>query len=367
MTISLRFVGIFIGIAAAMLTLETRRRAVLPSPHPVMIPECEGGTIRSLVIHYVRGDTIALPVYRDFLPQLAADVTVHVVCPDVAAFVEMSAIVGPTKCRLAPMTTGHEMTVWSRDRWAALADSNDASKVTLLAPREEDGSEIWPARAGDARVAFDLTQALPSRVTARHTGLFFDAGDLLADEYNVFVTPSFVRKNLQRTVQTRDELQQMLKDLLGRPIVMLDGRSPDHHAGMYMMAKGNHTMLVGDPSLAKALVSPESLSADFSPATQARFDVVAEQLESLGYNVVRIPTVIWPDQKTYFTYVNVIMDSRDGRQIVYMPIYQGAEALNDAAAKVWQNLGYQVRRVDCTSSFHDFGNLHCLVNVLERG
>jgi hypothetical protein len=82
---------------------------------------------------------------------------------------------------------------------------------------------------------------------------------------------------------------------------------------------------------------------------------------------VRIPTVpAAAEPKAYLTYVNVIADHRDGRHIVYLPTYRGAESLNDAAAQVWRDLGYEVRRVDCTSTYRFFGNLHCLVNVLRR-
>jgi hypothetical protein len=48
-----------------------------------------------------------------------------------------------------------------------------------------------------------------------------------------------------------------------------------------------------------------------------------------------------------------------------MPIYDGTDALNDAAARVWHDLGYDVRRVDCTSCYRSFGTLHCLVTVLS--
>jgi hypothetical protein len=130
-------------------------------------------------------------------------------------------------------------------------------------------------------------------------------------------------------------------------------------------------MLVGDPSLARSLNSgglPELPGGpDFSEATQKSFDAVATQVAAAGYRAVRIPTIPSPDSRTYLTYVNVITDYRDGRKFVYMPVYRGADALNDAAAQVWRDLGFQVRPVDCTSSYRHFGNLHCLVNVLQRG
>jgi hypothetical protein len=49
-----------------------------------------------------------------------------------------------------------------------------------------------------------------------------------------------------------------------------------------------------------------------------------------------------------------------------MPTYRGADALNAAASRVWQDLGFEVRAVDCTDVYVHFGALHCLVNVLRR-
>jgi hypothetical protein len=141
---------------------------------------------------------------------------------------------------------------------------------------------------------------------------------------------------------------------------------------MFMAAARDRTMLVGDPSLAAPLLDQAARNAllpdaDFSAATQAQFDAVANQLASIGYRVVRIPTVAASDARTYLTYVNVITDRRpDGTRIVYMPVYRGADALNAAAADVWRSLGYQVCFIDCTSCYRHYGTLHCLVNVLSR-
>jgi hypothetical protein len=72
------------------------------------------------------------------------------------------------------------------------------------------------------------------------------------------------------------------------------------------------------------------------------------------------------DGKTYITFVNGIIDQRNGRRTIYMPVYQGQSRLNSAAERVWESLGYRVVPIDVTSTFRYFGTLHCLVNVIER-
>jgi hypothetical protein len=106
--------------------------------------------------------------------------------------------------------------------------------------------------------------------------------------------------------------------------------------------------------------------ADFSAQTQRLFDAVAAQSESSGYKVIRIPTVVSPDGRTFLTYVNSIIDQQGHRRIVYLPFYRGVEELNVAASKVWESLGYEVRPIDSTTTYRHFGALHCLVNVLRR-
>ncbi|HVS37026.1 MAG TPA: hypothetical protein VMS17_15810, partial [Gemmataceae bacterium] len=72
------------------------------------------------------------------------------------------------------------------------------------------------------------------------------------------------------------------------------------------------------------------------------------------------------DGRTYITYVNAIMDVRDGKRTVYMPSFTFAAGLNAAATTVWTELGYEVKPVECDSCAPKFGTLHCLVNVLQR-
>jgi hypothetical protein len=137
---------------------------------------------------------------------------------------------------------------------------------------------------------------------------------------------------------------------------------------------GDRTVVVGDPRLARELYTEAELAnlplpagVDFSAEAQARFDAVADQCAEAGYRVVRIPLAPGKDGRMFLTPVNAILDQRDGQRTVYMPRFDGAEKINTAAAKVWFDLGFEVRAVDCTDSYRYSGSLRCLVNVLKRG
>ena len=370
-----------LGLAAAVaLTAavgpETPDKVSALPVHGPALPDCEGA-IRELVIQYVpEAARIVETAYRDFLGQLPKDVTVFVVCTGRAAFDDLRARVGRVACRLMPVCTGHAMTCWSRDRWLAFAPKCPNGPTLLLSPQEETGAAVWPQRKGDHQVADDIAAALRGRVVSHRSTLGFDGGDFVADGEAVFVTPEVARRNVGISVASSDRLRRALSAVLQRKVVLLR-ESPPYHAGMFMMLAGGRTAVVGDPFLARRLLLRATAepgaaascpleSPDFSDETQRRFDAVAAQCAAEGYRVVRIPVVPATDGRTYLTYLNVILDQRAGTRTVYMPIYRGTETLNRAAAVVWQALGYEVRRVDCTETYIHFGSLRCLVNVLRR-
>ena len=371
--------GVALGLAASAVVLAMLPGGGSGRSRPEggkLLSECDGA-IREIVIHYVpeAADVVA-PTYRDFLRQLPGDVVVRVVCCNRAAFDDLAARVAPTKCTLSPVIVDHPITSWSRDRWLALRATADADKTVLLCPRAENGADIWPDRAGDRQVAADLAAALCPNVSVLSSELYFDGGDIAADGETAFVTPAMPLRNIQRTVQDAEALREQLAAVLGRRVVLLHD-APDHHTAMYMAPVGNRTVLVGDPASARRiLVEAGKLrdaaawfpgGPDFSDAAIARFNAVAEQCQAAGYRVVRIPVVPGCDSRTFLTYVNAIIDQRGASRIVYMPVFGVADELNRAAARVWTNLGYEVRTVRCDGCYRCFGTLHCLVNVLRRG
>ena len=375
--------GALLGLVATIAFIAAQSRSEMSSSrgeHGPLLSDCDGA-IRELVVHYVpEAATIVETAYRQFLRQLPEDINVYVVCPDQAAFKDFCERVLPVTCRLLPVRTGHAMTCWSRDRWLAMAPGSSGRKGLLLSPREEAGADVWAQRKGDQRIGNDLARALPAKVVSQRSDLAFDGGDFVVDAYAVFVTPRVLQRNLGSNVHSAEQLRHRLATIFQRKIILLS-EAPEHHAGMFMMLAGNRTAVVGDPSLAEEMFSqpreksvpfvntdsPRSFSnPDFSEATQKKFDAVAARCASAGYRVIRMPVVPDRDGRTYLTYLNVIIDQRGKNQTVYLPVYRNAETLNRAAGKIWQNLGYQVRPVDCTETYTHFGSLRCLVNVLSR-
>ena len=368
------FTGAVIGLAlgAAILSLANGGKRQPPLSGAIL-SECDGH-FRELVIQYEPSarEIVSAP-YSEFLGVLEADVTVYVICPSRAAYDELTAFVGPVRCKLRPVIVNHPMTTWSRDRWVALAPASPKGATTLLSQPEEVAAAIWPARAGDEKISGDIAKALPSSVVSRRASFYFDGGDFLADSDTVFVAPRVLLRNVQRTEFTQEAFIRDVSNALKRRVLLFD-EAPDHHAAMFMAAVGNKTVLVGDPGLGRGLL-PHPAQADFpelpggpdfTAQTQQRFDAVASKCAQAGYRVVRVPTLPAADGRSYLTYVNCLIDRQGGRRIVYLPFYRGASALNDAARRIWKDLGFEIRPVDCTTTYRQFGCLHCLVNVLTR-
>ncbi|MCG3183701.1 MAG: hypothetical protein ICCCNLDF_01809 [Planctomycetes bacterium] len=365
--------GVILGLIAALLAMpllkSTPRAETTVGP---VLSDCDG-EIRELVIQYTSdsAEIVANP-FRDFLTQLPKAVTVHVVCRDRAAFDDLKSRVGETACTLNPIFVDHPITSWSRDRWICLRPAGSAVAYTVLSPQGEMGADAWPERKGDEQIGDDLAAALAPHVTAVRSPLWFDGGDFVCDEETAFVTPNVRKRNMQNTVKSEEELLARLREITGRKVVLLKN-APDHHAGMYMMAVGNRTVLVGDPRLTRELLGDEAEKLPLPPGLdnsdecQARFDAVAEQCREAGYNVVRIPIAPGKDGRMFITYLNVILDQRDGKRVVFMPWIDHAQRLNEAAEQVWEKAGYEVKRVNCTDCYKFFGSLRCLVNVLKRG
>ena len=109
-----------------------------------------------------------------------------------------------------------------------------------------------------------------------------------------------------------------------------------------------------------------------------KLDSIARQLSHVGYNVVRVPALI-PNQNQsvdkqggrlpqypFLSYGNVLTESRRNQEIVYLPQY-GFRKLDNAAQRIWQRMGFQVKPVAGFSTSAMYGGaMRCCTKVLLR-
>ena len=127
---------------------------------------------------------------------------------------------------------------------------------------------------------------------------------------------------------------------------------------------GERAVVVGDVRLGQAL-APEVVHDEDVARHTARFDHVAALLTARGFRVTRIPVVVLPGAGSYITYTNALFDRDAAGPIVYLPTYD-VPALDTAATRTYEALGYRVVQIDVTSIYRLNGSLGCLVNVMAR-
>ncbi len=387
---NLVLLGGAIGAVVAVLILavfgghrENTRDALVPA---ALIPEATGA-LDEVVLHYVPSMDAAIEApYTDFLRAIAPDVRVVLVvaaamsAEDEATLDRRLSSIDPSgalRNRVRRVESPGPITTWSKDRALVTYAPKPGASAWLIAPSEPNTS--WVERHNDWLTVESIAKASSGRFLARSAPFDFDAGDVIVDGSTLIVDTNFLEKNKHRGIPDSAELRRRLSAWFRAPVLVIGerpGDTPQHHLAMYMTPLQPGLVLVGDPGLARDLVgekyepgessveTAEPLQADFSTATQARFDFAARELARRGYRVERIPNVPF-DAKTYFSYTNGVFETRGERKIAYMPIY-GVDALDLAARKTYERLGWEVRPIRVRSVYQAHGTVGCLVNVLAR-
>ncbi|MBL8612589.1 MAG: hypothetical protein JNL38_34935 [Myxococcales bacterium] len=381
-------VAILLGLALALgaaVLLGARAPRALPAPLSARAATADDvGPLSEVMLHWLPEEEAAIEAtYRGFLTTLPAEVRVTFVIPRgreaaLRAFVRRIAAGGELAASVSVVELDIPIGIWSRDRALVLAGTSADPRPTLLVPPRPRAGEA--SRPQDWDIVPAVARAAPDRYQVRALPFAFDGGDFAVAGGRVIVDDNLFTRNKGRGARSPEELRARVAAALGREVVMLgaaEGDVPRHHMGMYMAPVGGGVALVGDPAAGEAIVgagftpgerSPETgaaLRADASPEVVARFDRAARDLAAAGFRVVRVPTVAF-DDRTYFAYTNAIYETRGGARTAWMPTY-GVPALDDAARRVHEGLGFQVHPVDVRAVYARHGTLGCLVNVVARG
>jgi hypothetical protein len=384
-------VGALVGVAVAAGVIVLRgRHAPMVEPGRtlgVLLPEADG-RIEEVAMHWVpEMDALMADTYADFLRALPADVGVTIVVASgmpAEARAQLMARLrsidpsGRLAQRMHLVESPGPITTWSKDRALASTPRTAGGPGWLIAPLEP--RKDWVKRHNDWGTVEAIARASGGKYEAHVAPFDFDAGDFAVDRGRIIVDSNLIEKNRRHGATTPALLHDQLSTWFRTPVTVLGqqpGDTPKHHLAMYMTPLQPGVMLVGDPAAARAIVgaefvpgevsaeTDEPLRADFSDRTVARFARVASELSALGYRVERIPNVPF-DDKTYLSYTNAVFDVRDGKRVVYLPVYD-LPALDAAARQVYERLGWEVRPVRVRKIYPHHGTIGCLVNVLRRG
>lgn len=361
------FRGVTAGVLTSLVTVMLLGAMMGGAPpRPRLVPEDASGRLRRIAIHYVPSmDAQALPVWRQLFGVLPGDVEVAVAverAPDFDRFVTRLHDAGIADLeRFTAVVVHRPLTTWSRDRMASL--SGPSGGGVLAPPRVATGSG---PRAGDWDAPFALAREV-YHARPRIAELVFEGGDLAASRTHVFADANLVGRNLGRGDATRAHLEGVLGRTFAQDVVWLGdapGEVPEHHIMMYMVPLDDHAVLVGDVRLGQQLAPAVEADPDVE-LHAARFDRAAALLAARGFAVTRIPVVVLPGAGSYVTYTNALFDRDAAGPVVYLPTYR-VPALDAAAARTYEALGYRVVPIDVSTIYQLNGSLGCLVNVMAR-
>ncbi len=365
--------GILAGVVASALIL----RLCAPHGHTRtrLVAEDASAPLSRIAIHYApSADQVALTTWRQLFAALPPSVEVDVEVAREADFTRFTKLIAEPRGgerpidghleRFHPVVVGTTITTWSRDRYAALVDETGHGAI-LAPPRLESPT---PARAGDARSPYAISQAIYHR-DPNVADIVFEGGDLAATPSLVFADVNLIARNVGHGDADRATIVHEIHARMAQRLVFLGdalGDVPRHHIMMYMMPIDDHTVAVGDIREGVRLLGDTPLPLDDIETEAARFDRAADLLAKAGFRVLRVPVLVRAGAGSYVTYTNALFDRRGDQRIIYMPTYN-LPALDAAGRAFWEAQGFEVHPIDVSAIYHLNGSLGCLVNVLARG
>ena len=353
------------------------------SDNPVSLVADDGGPIAELLLHYAVSSEAELgATYYDLFQHLGPNVRLQVCCPNeasVEAFTQRWGSAASANGRqVQVINVNRPITVWARDR-RICRQTSDGRPATCFVPTAHFSYD--PEKQNDLVLSSLLWQTgLVPGVDLNSFHL--EGGNVVSNRRQVFIGANAYDDNRHR-FSSESAMFGELSKICGRPAVAIktrDGQTPWIHTDMYLTPIDSRTILVSSPAAGCRLLEGQTnvsiphrdhqLQVEFDAIApdsirQTQFDDVAQQLTDLGYQVIRVPSLINVEKDWMVTYNNVLLDYQNGQRVVYLPSYHIPE-LDHAAAQIYRALGFEVRPIDVSPIFQLGGAIRCLANVTRR-
>lgn len=314
------------------------------------------------------------------------------------------------KSEIITVANDLNFTVWAEDAYCICNDLDDGEKY-FVEPASFN-------RGDDAYIADNMVKN--SNIKSTQVKLYFQGGNVLIGDDFWFIGADYPANSLRLgyiVPEPGESERDAVKRVYGkhmdndRKLIVLGSRVPvptqktrpvlvngqlwneilyfgNHngtvqplfHIDMFISLAGKnengvYRVLVADPSMAYDLLNEEPPEGTMQPV----FDDIANQLTTLGFEVIRNPMPMAYDdddnKKVRYWYFatsnNVILQDADNK--VWIPTYghdhwSNLSVTDDANRDIWHSLGYEVNQL---SNFHPFaanlGAAHCITKYLNRG
>lgn len=330
------------------------------------------GQLAEVLLHFDDDIEAELaPLYRDLFAALGDNVKIRVLCESsfsARQFAERWRDVATERNRdLDVVNVGMPLSIWARDRCIARTRGNTVQRSASFVPSANPYYEF--EKFNDLRTQRMLYRGLLGPNVLR-SWLLLEGGNVIANDKTVFIGANVAEEN---DCELPDpQLERELSRICGRKYTLIGAKAdilPWDHCDMYMTPIDDDTILVASAKAGTRFVNQdcdpdagEELNID---GIQAALDHVANEMRGQGYHVLRMPAVFGATGDWIMTYNNVIMERRNGCRIVLMPTYNVPE-MDNAAAKAYRKLGFEVKPIDVSGVFEYGGAVRCIVNVVDR-
>ncbi|MDP6847698.1 MAG: agmatine deiminase family protein [Kiritimatiellia bacterium] len=367
-----RVLGFLTGLIAALCLAAAQGWWNTRNTEVVLLSDVHGA-IQEVCVHYTPAfHSESVETLDDFFSELGTGTMVRVVVETRSDFdfliedLRRKGFSPPGN--LSPVVTGMPITPWAKDRFGSMF----SPRGPVLAVPPLRSMREGP-RANDEKVPRILAAHLPG-VEFRSLPFFFDGGDLLADEDNIFVAANFIARNQPSNASDRSRLLSLIESEFKKTPIVIGNRIseiPDHHIGMFLTPLGNNAVAVGDPDLGLRLWenTPDTaaeVNISHNEERLVRFRNVARILEEKGFRVIRIPLLLTKQPQVYVSYNNAIVEYARGTKRIFMPTY-GIPSLDKFASDSFESEGWRVIPVRVDKVYRHTGSLRCLVGILKRG
>ena len=322
----------------------------------------------------------------------------------------------PDRIAFVEVPTDVDLTIWPQDPFLVIEGPGE--ETILVTSRNF-------SRAHDVAMGEFVADKLGWR--HERSQLSFEGGNLVSEAETSFIGGNTIRINAIELDLSEEEVARRFAQLLGRRVVVVGPvPQPVGHIDMILTPLGEGRLLLADSGWGAEIAARELRDApknvgDFEKRAEKMFfghpdireleqaqaqpikppklrgrtqqavsdsrelaeilDILAEELESQGFEIDRIPYLsarsddfeteangVLSDGPGYpvLTYNNVLLEKVEGERHAYVPRY-GWDELDREAHAVWRKLGYRVHPVDeLTTSAMYGGALRCTVKVLAR-
>ena len=370
-------VAVILGLLVAPSRSYGQQLASHTATHVGVIPDTHGA-IAEILLQYDPDIHFELePVYRDLFAALPNDVQLKVLCSTAAAVEDFARAWKSVlqERTVEVINVGLPISLWARDRCIARQslDLNDTGATFVpVAPWDYE-----PEKSNDLLLQ-DILHEARLAPAVMDSPLHIEGGNIISNRRHVFFGANVLSENGNLSAR---RLESELTRLLGRPYLSVgsdSGEAPWCHIDMYFTPVSDDTVLVANPRLASKILSThygcdedgdywDELPGTTCPSEwlQDQFDNVAALAQRGGYKVYRVPAIANMPDQWMITYNNILLDERNGRKVVYMPVY-AIPPLDQVATAIYQGLGFEVRTVDVSQVYNRGGALRCIANVIRR-